>query len=1811
MQNHASNSDPLPSRLRTPAATHQRLLAALRARRRGTFLVLVVGTLAMLSIIMIVYVAVGNADQRTSSGVARRNRSNEVVDSFASYIGQVIADDATATVPDPANSESFASNLDKLFTREAWDAPRTDWIRDSRILPTDTLKSENVFTPYGRGDDPWLASTTPTWINYLPQSNAPQNTDKTFTKRVDWLHISNVVPDGRFVNLSNLRNSFNAEPGIGGGSANIGGYRMSSALSLFKPDTGDFARGLLWDPNKDVMNSLTAEFPPAFFDSWQAGAFRPAQPPFKSAGAEIKPSDPFYPAYQWADADGDGFFDSRWFEMVDARISGQDFNTPSRWNTLIPSDPNYRWFFAARIVDLSSLVNINVATDLNANPNDETTLADEKTNKADAALKWKYGTQVLGRSPAEIDLRRLLTMRDFREVILGKPATNGTPAPINNADSLPISDVRADDNTVPENRVYSGGYSALRQPVAAALPNVQNYSAYSADPAQITALQGISNGTTLPNDINVGIGAYGALRAAVALGRSPGRFNDFSTGPLGLAHKPVGSQDLRWQSFVLNAGTLDRPIYRANGDGNYRTEAGFDFGLGFRTDALAELLTYRGTNDSSVTSTLETAVGGRAFSEFSKVPGLNTLPITVSPLRENRGLEIERANLAYGTGSAAGKPTEAALLKSYTDVRQYLTTISGARPLMSRLQTALNGDPWQTAATDLTTDDTTIELSENTSAPSFFQGFVTALMPGMPAGVPIPQAPNQPSTLDKAWDETSPESKVLRGLYYGHQGPLTALLTAAHMAANIDSGSKLPSDTTRGLPYTLVLSEDYQKDTNSTLPTDTSPTSPFVGAKQYFPAWWLGRQFNLARPENTRTNPTVMARIPTTGGTQVPVPAVNVYGTGDPHPLLVDVATFTVYRDVYVGDIPKMRPVDANTKADTEDPLGGPKPASVTINGNIEDLANADFLFRLLAIKVHNPYSIPIQLTSPVGSSGPFATTSGAQFSANTLRDFFYFKVGVGSVAKHYVPIEVEETEAGSVYTGEYTVKEVVIQPGETILFYALNRDSGWIVSSRFNPTDPGLSLGDIQDSTGFKAWLNKQLGPVSGTSYRRIQMLRVDDAAFRSTAVTPPAASATFANGILVAPFDAPAAEKDQTVQLYRAIRTDSLPATDDRSGTNSILNDQLCDRLRLGSQMNLDLRLRGGPPDLPMNKSYQITGLYVKPGTNVEAVPGGAFTYQSVTYPNSYNTRVTVNLATWVSRPADASIAEAVIPGAMPAWAVDPKDADPSTWYKYDVFPATAFSGSDWTPKQITSGELDASNAKPKFSAYTPRVWRDLDPVFENLGKRAGLSGKDIGQNLASRNFSELRREFASNGNGYRNYSVDSSPNKSQLRPVDLLGVMGVGPYETPVDASGNPITDLKKRWTTTAEALAIAMGYSKKPADRDTWKAAGNNYGPLDYYYFDRSKPTDLPPLYDGGYLKLNDYVCARIDSTNPAAPRYYPAATGAPIAGNILNAFRSMPDRFASLTVPTPGLVNINTAPSAVLRVLPMASPAEDFGSTSTNATGSQPKPTFWPAIGGNAEIAAQRTDIAAMIESYRDKIAVELRPGAKNPAATTITPTPHYSWFAPFVDRNKPSVLVGPAATYRIAPNDPDIGKPDNLPAQYKGSRYWTSGITGIREEAGFRGLGELLALRSVKVDTATLGGQADGRDQPINIDFLGNLDPATNTTGTNLLGIDNVLQLTTDASGNTTDAKPLQFANTNQDRLKILAALGGSVSVRSDMFAAWFIVRGYQRSDVEGLDGDQPMEPSIERRFLMIIDRSNVTKPGQKPRVVAMVELPL
>lgn len=1785
-----------PNNRRNPHAPLARLGAMFqgiaRSRRRGTFLVLVVGTLAMLSIIMIVYVAVGNADRRTSAAVVRRNRSNEVVDIFADYIGQVLSDDVLASVREKVPQGATGVAGANLYTREAWDAPRTDWFANS--AQSDSTQND-YFRPFGLGDDPWLASTTPTWINYTPGTTVPTNpdTDKLFKRRVDWLHITNIAPDGRFVNLANLRNNFEAAPGVGGGAGNS---RMSTGLTLVNPTNGNPSRSTLWGESADPATATK----PSLFDSWQAGAFRPAKGPFPPAFSD--PKDPVYPPNQWADADGDGWLDSRWFEMADARGGTDGFIKPNTWRSLIPTDPNYRWVFAARIIDLSSLVNVNVATDLDANPNDPKTLTDEKGAFVfDQTTKWQAGTQVLGRSPAEVDLRRLLTMRDFREVLLTKaPTAPGAPViPLTENDSLLIGDFDPATSSA-ANRVYRGGYSAIRQPTAPSQA-VQNYALYSSRNKNTDAIPGILGNTPLiGNDINLGLGAYRALRGAVTLGRAPGRFSNFAIAPLSIAARPVGQPNFRWESFSKNAGPLDRPVYRDTADGTYRPDAGFDFGLGFRSDALIELLTYRGNNDPKVTSSLEAAVGGRAVTEFNTPPQPTTRPITFSPLRENRSIEVEREFLADANGVAS----EAALLKAFTDVRQYLTTMSGARPIVPTLggSTSFVGGFDPERPSSLSTNELSYQLTENATASSVFQGLATALMPGLPPGA------THASELHQAWGpDSDANAKSLRGLFYGHQGPMTALLTAAHLAANFDSGAKKSTDATRGRPYTLVLDESAQFKADGRLPIEISDAS-LQSWRQYFPAWWLSNQFNLARPldnngngrgsqPNDRVN-----RIPLATGTNVydaPVPAVNIYGTGDAHPFLVAAATYTVFRDVS----PSQGAVADFGNSDIENvpnPTGANWPV-ITINGSMVD-NNPDFMFRLIAVQVHNPHAVAIRLSSGFDSAIKFQT-QGSQAITNDKEDLFYIRIGDKANSKFYVLADVEETKSatGDSYTGEYSVKPVTMQPGETIVFYALSRERRRIVRDRLNPSD--LTAVGQQDSPQFlEDWLTSQLGPVAGTSFRRIQMLRADAATFGSA--TPTASPARFSleadsSGILVPP----ANDDDTTIAIYRAVRLDAGAALNDSGATpNSIINDRLCDRIRPETRVIWDQLLQGtvpaqgGAPQLP----NRIVGLttnpsYLKYAPRENSLARNGPTQYTGDSEIDYNTRLTVALTSFARRPNDPAGVNVKI-GQLPAWAIDPKDD--ASWYAVEMLPdASRGKGAIRLTSTLLSDAVSSATFTGRVAAFTTRNWNTLGPIFPDMAKRAGESGSAIKANLAGVNFVDARREIASNGLGFRSFAAATTNDTYQARPADFLATLAIGPYEAPLDHLGSAQVDPLKRWTTTAEALAMAMGYTNPPAAPDTWRTDLIS-GPLDYYYFDRSTTAPKKPLYDAGYLRLDDFASVRFDASDQPIP----TGTGAPIAGNILTMFRTAPDRFAGLTASTSGLVNINTAPIPVLRVLPLASPAQDEASSSD----ASPKPTLWPAVNGeNAEIAAQRSDFAAMIESYRDKIGVELRPGARNPNSAQVA----YSnplWFAPFLDRKRldPTALTG---TERIAPNSVLIG--DASQATYHGGRYWTSGISGIREEAGFRSLAELAALRAVEFNPAT-GAVTKGADLPLNIDFLGHQPTGASAKPTDILGIDNVLELKSDTAGTITDAKALQFANTQQDRLKVLAALGGSVTVRSDMYAAWFIVRGYSRSDVAVVD-DQPLAPSVERRFLMLIDRSNVTKPGQKPRIVAMVELPL
>lgn len=357
-------------------------MVAAASRRRGSVMVMILGALAMLAVIVVAYHAIGRSDSQRSAAVTGAHRVEEQVARVSDYFAEVLARDVFATYTEGLDP---ATNL-PILMRETWDYPSTDFRARSVSNNAPSFNPFIRFDPAGTYDtrsptggvdlripsDPFLASTEPVWLDPQPGATPEDIRDNS----LDWLHITNAAPDGRFVNLFNLRNNFDSRSGFGAGE-------MSSNLTLYDANGLPYAANgnqtLPWGASADLNV-------PAHWTMYQRRSLRPLNDPGRSWAA------PEFRRYQWADADGDGLADSRWFELVDA-------SDPRNIRSLLPDDGRFRYFVAARIVDLSGLVNVNTATDFTFPPYDgqSRTLVPP------------------GLHPSEVDLRRLLTMSDTIE----------------------------------------------------------------------------------------------------------------------------------------------------------------------------------------------------------------------------------------------------------------------------------------------------------------------------------------------------------------------------------------------------------------------------------------------------------------------------------------------------------------------------------------------------------------------------------------------------------------------------------------------------------------------------------------------------------------------------------------------------------------------------------------------------------------------------------------------------------------------------------------------------------------------------------------------------------------------------------------------------------------------------------------------------------------------------------------------------------------------------------------------------------------------------------------------------------------------------------------------------------------------------------------------------------------------------------------------------------------------------------------------------------------------------------------------------
>lgn len=1037
-----------PASLQAAAGSARHRVAGVRTqRRRGSFLVLVVGTLALIAIITIVFVALGSQDSRTRSAVQARERFDEVPPQVADYIAGIVGRDAVATrtdiVSNAINDGSLA--VPKQLVRETTDAPGTRYdVRSFVAAPS----SESLrFNPEGTAptdvdtidllgvppSDPWLASSRPT--AFEPNLASPQERRQT----PDWAVITNIAPDGMPVNLVNLRNPAGGIFGITSREMREGTV-PANAVST----------------RNDFVDPAVAIDRPAAFSMRQLGAFLPA-----AVGPNTDWSDPQMKLNQWADADGDGWLDSRWFEM---RKQVADSDPQSDYvDVLNTSDRRTRYFFAARIIDLSGRVNVHTATDTMAGPSE---------------------SYPLGLSPADVDLRRLLTNIDAvqddnlsfdslspqwpvgtfvsglvtgeQQVFLGSQAyiaarlsnVLGAPLPRRFGGVELSDDFATAIDVAPEIRVFTPATGVQIVPAQW----FDFTTAWLDDDGSLQAVNSLAPKFAGPYNTNPNSATFGQ-EWRTFFPYSPGLSINLLAPRFDSAIDAAGRARLNAyaKAMGLTQGTalaLPPGADPLAFGGPLRNSSGSS--LPFGVPELAELLEREGVN-SERTSALEAALGGR-----STESGL----FSIDPLRSTRPTSDELLVADFGSSPLGDIATSSAWDLRSLDVRSSLTTLSGARHIrpwrgrptppsvspgsterffdpsalsepeakidvVAQLTAPLYGNdvtladlvgPDSTAVA--TSPDLYLTRERDPSVYRLFDGYAEALAPYSRL--------NGDSGLPNAWQYAltagSPDiaADQLKTLFYGYRGPHVALQIAAHMATNlvdmVDSDDQ-PTVTTLEFVQNAVsdgLLASGDNGTNSTEPTLPIPVGANYPAAQdievsdLLPGYYALDQRDAAAGgiDNSEARrdpsaPTTAAdvriarqrlsrendeRLATTTD-DVVNPVVNVYGL-EPQVFLTQVASVTTYWD-------------NDGLAVSNDTA-----SEVHIDGSVTS-TNGELLFRATIFQLSNPFDKPVKLSTAPYSEAMRAVPATPYGQAGWVNDPPRFVSATQSIENPgaYVPV--------------------------------------------------------------------------------------------------------------------------------------------------------------------------------------------------------------------------------------------------------------------------------------------------------------------------------------------------------------------------------------------------------------------------------------------------------------------------------------------------------------------------------------------------------------------------------------------------------------------------------------------------------------------------------------------------------------------------------------------------------------------------------------------------------------------------------------
>lgn len=1964
------------SQRRPFTALELRCTAGCAPERRGSALLIVIGTLALVAVFAAVYVSIGRTDRRAANALKTRIEQRDNSINVGDYLAGVIGDDRLDAIV------QYDVNLQPFGRRELVDVPYTDWTRRSEVNLGNSADEAVLFTPTGApfrmdgltaltdyrvANDPWLASTTPTFLgnpgdpfsgndlrpfsNFETFENKFPNS-KNFLDHRDWLQISNFALDGRPVNLFNLRpnlaTGFNA---LGGASAAVGGFdsepgfgispradgrpirRMSNYLSLLNQEVPGDPESLIqafdpdvagvWipgynDPQNVGLSGLDLYNTPAVWTMYQRFMLMPMNQPFvikNRNGDESSWADPDFPYYQYADADGDGFADSRWFELRSARDAGEGSGAANREDIeSLYEQGDYRYFIAARAVDLSSMVNVNTATDQLVPP----------------TLEYP-----LGLTPADVDLRRLLTMQDqagdyTSYLQMGGAGTSAIALSLGAAHRPYI----ANDEPQYGPTTPTGASGFEERNVIRKVTDYWNYK-HQWDGAPQDPRKLSSESTAML----IGRYAYDAIKRSINLGGTLS--NDYKGYDLGFGGASASArtdlleyqvdplditlpldqidQEKRFEQY-MRVGRLD-PVNPALSSA--LTDATNAYGSGlYGLDDLTELLTYHGLNDPDFTSRLERVADGRYSSPLSSGVDDALQTRRLGPLFSNRPLTLDRFQhgLALtdindnpntpptydnpGLREINGRVSFNSMAMLSLSPRRRMTTISGFVPISpderltdAALPVAMTGASVLQPLSDVMTN-----------ANALFGIYAGAL------------AGEFEDMRSLAWenDISLNDTFEYSTMFYGHRGPELALRIAAHAAVNMKDIADADQTPTVA---TLLVDNNRRNDLTSTanFPTDANMSQPSNQWYRDYPGRAAGLLFDI-EPDPTRPD-TVLAD----SELDVQRQAINVYGT-EATPVITEVTTFYLYTDASESAGGDMDYLDDVRPSRRPNGLVGPIPDDddlrrITINGDDDIAGNADLLMKCIAFQLHNPWDEAISLggegrnsrdpltrmRDPSNEDIIDASTDQYEFSYYIEWNGYFFKLA--EFQRYYAPDvngdstrTVDQTLSGVPNPGtsigpnggyldptmypDFLARNVVMAPGETRTFYAIadpSFDSGtneltieakWrAVLDAYGDLPPTYVVGTgtdgdmdgLIDGTDGKGWTGPAQEWLINQFIPRAAVFSVDDRIGLPIMIHPMSpqtgeylddamvydyfSTSGPQSGPMFDQIQGATGRNDSTeARLWKKITTPAEEENDtrftNRITQNLLHNDLLVDRFSVtGVAQSLPAGDQEVENTVSFEEDYPDSAAEIAANARNDNTGYSILRWHTSTTKDSYDPDLN-----YMGQNFDVVGEEA---GQVREWLLRTRqvrsDAIVNVEDSYTA-PLTIEDFRDVTGAAVGTDIFTGYNAPAQsdFEVHIqPRDMFQVDPVIvtaalppfrktetrilevadTNGGNPADKFGRDAGMaewvhpdpSTVLHQGDTLTSRPASvptdlSANNLRPQIMSNSVTLANAqRLADLLLPWGIGATYAPnspgslVDNNANYYAD---EWMTFTESLAIALGYEDPSpaamAADSIWASTWDNAVNIE------------ERVLDDGHLSLDRYV-AYINADPTESPAEFTVHTdilrgsGVPMAMGVLDRARAIaplnrvtdpltasgtqPPEY-DLTRATFGTININTAPVEVLRLLPGLTPSRV--QYATDNTGGSVAFEWWGAQYPNTMVPdntlatapddlIQNPDVAAAIVAYRDRIY-----GIPNTAARPEPFGVSYYAAPAFIGVSTPNL---PSMLNNLINEDPSLG---TVPTNVLDRRTFT-GIDGLRQTPGFGSLGELLAVQiDPQLESTNLAAWL--RLRHLSIQQLGHDARAQ--------GIVNEITILPQVfAGNVVGSTVDDYA----EKLAMADGVVNMLSVRSDYYAVWFVLQGYKESDVANLRPEDPLIPSVHKRYLMVVDRSNVIEPGDKPKIVLLKEVPL